>query len=110
MAGIEQAPPMALEETEKSSPEITMGVPESSRLEQGKVNKDDVEGKEILDEAFLVTFSPDDSDDPKNWSKKIKWGVTLALSATGFNRIMISTVRLSDQSNAIDPVLYVTRQ
>ena len=87
-----------------------MGVPESSRLEQGKVNKDDVEGKETLDAAFLVTFSPDDPDDPKNWSKKIKWGVTLALSATGFNRIMISTVRLSDQSNAIDPVLYVTRQ
>lgn len=43
---------------------------------------------------FLVIFGPDDQDNPLNWSTRFKWGVTGALSATGFNRIMISTVRL----------------
>lgn len=42
---------------------------------------------------FLVLFRPDDQDNSLNWSTKFKWGVTGALSATGFNRIMISTVQ-----------------
>ncbi len=48
------------------------------------------------DGIFLVTFDADDPENPKNWSNRMKWGVTAALSATGFNRIMVSTVRLND--------------
>ncbi|KAF2184921.1 synaptic vesicle transporter [Zopfia rhizophila CBS 207.26] len=44
------------------------------------------------DEVFLVTFSPDDAENPLNWSKKLKWGVTAAVSGTGFVRIMVSTM------------------
>lgn len=44
------------------------------------------------DEAFLVTFGADDPENPLNWSKKVKWGITLAVSGTGFVRIMVSTV------------------
>jgi MFS family permease len=44
-------------------------------------------------DPFLVAFAgPLDSDDPKNWSKGRKWAVTDVLSATGFNRIMVSTI------------------
>lgn len=50
--------------------------------------------KSERDESFLVAFGPDDLENPKNWSNKVKWGVTFALSATGFNRIMVSTVSL----------------
>jgi hypothetical protein len=46
------------------------------------------------DEVFLVTFGSGDPEDPKNWSIKAKWAITLALSAQGFNRIMISTVSI----------------
>lgn len=34
----------------------------------------------------------DDSIDPRNWPVVQKWVVTAALSATGFNRIMVSTI------------------
>jgi len=41
----------------------------------------------------LVTFLlPTDSDNPKDWSTTRKWVITLILSATGFNRIMVSTI------------------
>ena len=44
-------------------------------------------------EAFLVTFAaPIDSENPKDWPSLRKWTVTGILSATGFNRIMISTI------------------
>ncbi|GFP52154.1 probable efflux pump mfs2 [Trichoderma asperellum] len=43
-------------------------------------------------EEFLVTFSPDDPENPLNWSNKLKWGVTTAIASTGFIRIMVSTM------------------
>lgn len=52
------------------------------------------------DEAFLVTFGADDAQNPLNWSKKVKWGITLAVSGTGFVRIMVSTVRAGPPSQA----------
>ncbi|KAK8043518.1 hypothetical protein PG993_005948 [Apiospora rasikravindrae] len=46
-----------------------------------------------LADPFLVTFNgPLDPENPKNWSKGKKWAVTDVLSATGFNRIMVSTI------------------
>ncbi|TKX26334.1 MFS transporter-like protein 14 [Elsinoe australis] len=47
---------------------------------------------QLSGEDYLVTFKPGDEEDPQNWSRKKKYGVTLALSATAFNRIMISTI------------------
>ncbi|KAK8061968.1 efflux pump [Apiospora phragmitis] len=48
--------------------------------------------KDITD-PFLVTFDgPLGPEDPKNWPKGKKWAVTDVLSATGFNRILISTI------------------
>ncbi|KAF2623216.1 MFS multidrug transporter-like protein [Macroventuria anomochaeta] len=44
------------------------------------------------DEAFLVTFAADDAENPLNWTTKLKWGVTAAVSGTGFVRIMVSTM------------------
>jgi hypothetical protein len=51
------------------------------------------EGADEFDEAFLVAFTPGDSENPLNWSNKLKWGITAAVSSTGFVRIMVSTVR-----------------
>lgn len=46
-----------------------------------------------LDDPFLVTFYPSfDVDNPKDWPSRRKWLVTDVLSATGFNRIMVSTI------------------
>ncbi|KAK5692456.1 hypothetical protein LTR97_010765 [Elasticomyces elasticus] len=45
------------------------------------------------DDPFLVTFDqPFDAENPKDWSAAKKWTVTDVLSATGFNRIMVSTI------------------
>lgn len=44
-------------------------------------------------DPFLVSFA--DSHDPShplNWPSRRKWAVTDVLSATGFNRIMVSTI------------------
>lgn len=43
--------------------------------------------------TFLITFTtPFDADNPKDWPPLRKWAVTGVLSATGFNRIMVSTI------------------
>lgn len=41
---------------------------------------------------FLVTFSAPDPMNPKDWPTRTKWTVTDVLSATFFNRIMVSTI------------------
>ncbi|CAN8095901.1 unnamed protein product [Discula destructiva] len=46
----------------------------------------------IWDEAFLVQFAPGDAENPLNWSIKLKWGDTVAVSGTGSVRIVVSTV------------------
>ena len=45
------------------------------------------------DDPFLVKFDePYDADNPLDWTNGRKWAVTDVLSATGFNRIMVSTI------------------
>jgi hypothetical protein len=45
------------------------------------------------DDPFLVAFEPSfDVENPKDWPSGRKWAVTDVLSATGFNRIMVSTI------------------
>lgn len=45
-------------------------------------------------DAYLVAFSADRRDDanPLDWRAGKKWMVTDVLSATSFNRIMVSTI------------------
>lgn len=44
-------------------------------------------------DPYLVAFDSDfDIDNPKDWTRGRKWTVTDVLSATGFNRIMVSTI------------------
>ncbi|CAJ2507549.1 Uu.00g087350.m01.CDS01 [Anthostomella pinea] len=44
-------------------------------------------------DPFLVVFDePYDAENPKDWPTGRKWAVTDVLSATGFNRIMVSTI------------------
>jgi hypothetical protein len=57
-------------------------------------SKEGAQVETVFDEAYLVTFGPDDPENPLNWSRKLKWGITAAVSGTGFVRIMVSTVRL----------------
>ncbi|RYP09850.1 hypothetical protein DL765_008318 [Monosporascus sp. GIB2] len=43
--------------------------------------------------SLVVVFAePYDAEDPKQWPDRRKWAVTNVLSATGFNRIMVSTI------------------
>jgi hypothetical protein len=73
------------DDTEKTAPDV------AARSQ----TKDITENAETpWDEEFLVTFGPEDPENPLNWSTKLKWGVTAAVSSTGFIRIMVSTVRL----------------
>ncbi|KAJ5155412.1 hypothetical protein N7492_008215 [Penicillium capsulatum] len=45
------------------------------------------------DDPFLVTFAqPSDKENPQDWTRGHKWAVTDVMSATAFNRIMISTI------------------
>jgi MFS family permease len=44
-------------------------------------------------DEFLVEFDrPLDKENPMDWSNREKWAVTNVLSATGFNRILVSTI------------------
>lgn len=52
--------------------------------------KDD-DGADV--DPFLVAFNPEfDATNPLDWRAGKKWMVTDVLSATGFNRIMVSTI------------------
>ncbi|KAH3938566.1 hypothetical protein HBI24_227890 [Parastagonospora nodorum] len=45
------------------------------------------------DDPYLVTFDAHfDTDNPLDWPRGRKWSVTDVLSATSFNRIMVSTI------------------
>ncbi|TVY33169.1 putative efflux pump [Lachnellula subtilissima] len=47
----------------------------------------------VSEDPFLVKFAaPIDLENPQNWPATRKWAVTSVLSATGFNRIMVSTI------------------
>ena len=92
MDDIEKATQQVLSENEKSTQDTPSDKQERSNAGQREAHLYGTQGKEVRDEAFLVTFAPGDSENPKNWSKTMKWGVTAAISAMGFNRIMVSTV------------------
>lgn len=50
-------------------------------------------GRLVSGDPYLVTFEqPIDPANPKDWSIVRKWTITLVLSATGFNRILVSTI------------------
>ena len=95
-----QALPEGPEHNEKVGAEVVR----NSDLEQqntGPVTQSsdnvDVREEPVSNESntYLVTFGPDDTENPLNWPTKLKWGVTAAVSGTGFLRIMVSTVRHS---------------
>jgi MFS family permease len=45
------------------------------------------------EDLFLVTFdTPNDIQNPQDWTLTKKWTITSVLSITGFNRIMVSTM------------------
>ncbi|KAL9110909.1 MAG: hypothetical protein Q9227_004524 [Pyrenula ochraceoflavens] len=49
--------------------------------------------KDSVPPSLLVAFDqPYDAENPLDWPKSRKWMVTDVLSATGFNRIMVSTI------------------
>ncbi|KAM5443027.1 MFS siderochrome iron transporter 1 [Microsporum ferrugineum] len=76
---------------EKSVLDMKRHDPEQGRGAHTKLIIDSAEAA-TWDEAFLVKFSPGDAENPLNWSKKLKWGLTAAVSGTSFTRIMVSTM------------------
>lgn len=67
--------------------------PTQANIELNPVTVQQNSRKENDVDAYLVSFaSLSDQLDPKNWPRGKKWAVTDVLSATGFNRIMVSTI------------------
>ena len=80
---------MAIPETHD---EITV-VPDPVELELGNLPMPAAIKPTKESDPFLVTFEqPYDVENPLNLSTSRKWMVTDVLSATGFNRIMVSTI------------------
>lgn len=77
---------MTLNTKTQTHPDITSAVPE---IELGPISIT----KSKQDDPYLVAFAkPFDAENPKDWPTSRKWAVTDVLSATGFNRIMVSTI------------------
>ncbi|KAF2272228.1 MFS general substrate transporter [Westerdykella ornata] len=69
--------------------EITQDIPVTIELAQvpQPIKNDE------SNDPFLVDFTqPIDTSNPKDWPTSRKWAVTDVVSATGFNRIMVSTI------------------
>jgi hypothetical protein len=76
-----------------SSDRITTITPPQANIELNPATVQQNSSKENDVDPYLVSFaSLSDALNPKNWSKGKKWAVTDVLSATGFNRIMVSTI------------------
>jgi MFS family permease len=74
--------------------------------ESGKVP----ETKNIETDPYLVTFNtPTDPDNPSQWPVAKKWVVTGVLSATGLNRIMVSTI-MAPALNDIGSSLHMNQE
>ena len=75
-------------------------VPDPAELELAKISAP-IASENTKDSApFLVAFDqPYDAENPLDWPTSRKWMVTDVLSATGFNRIMVSTIMAPALSN-----------
>lgn len=101
-----QAPPQGPEHNEKVDAEVVRNTdleqqntgPVTQSSDNGNVREEPVSNESS---TYLVTFGLDDTENPLNWPTKLKWGVTAAVSGTGFLRIMVSTVRHSLCCNRI---------
>ncbi|KAH8678313.1 MFS transporter [Xylariales sp. PMI_506] len=88
MADSIQAAQQVPEENEKRIADVGR-----SDVERGEAQNDVISSLTLAQhDEFLVVFSPGDAENPLNWSKKMKWAVTAALSGTGFVRILVSTM------------------
>jgi len=66
-------------------------LPAEQDIEMGTYPIEKMTSKRV--DSFLVTFDlPFDDENPKDWPMGQKWAVTDVLSATGFIRIMVSTI------------------
>ena len=71
----------------KKSPEVQ--TPNAGDLDLEKADEPETASKH----TFLISFDESqDGENPKNWSTTKKWAITSVLSATGFNRILVSTI------------------
>jgi MFS family permease len=75
-----------------SSKPISVIGPEND-IELAPIKKDDSVLATKPNDPFLVEFDATyDAENPKDWPTSKKWAVTDVLSATGFIRIMVSTI------------------
>ncbi|XXG96172.1 hypothetical protein Hte_002451 [Hypoxylon texense] len=78
--------------TSKTQDEITVA-PDPVELELARISTPAVTTPTKDTDPFLVAFDqPYDPENPLDWPAGRKWMVTDVLSATGFNRIMVSTI------------------
>lgn len=78
--------------TPKTQDEISV-VPNPPELELATIQIPAATGATKESDPFLVAFAhPYDAENPLDWPTGRKWMVTDVLSATGFNRIMVSTI------------------
>ena len=78
----------------RESRDEIIAAPDPAELELAKVPTAPASIKSARDAGpFLVAFDePYDAENPLDWPTGRKWMVTDVLSATGFNRIMVSTI------------------
>jgi MFS family permease len=73
--------------------DIIAPLPSRTDIELARIPRKPETSADKLDDPFLVAFNQSfDVDNPKDWPSGRKWAVTDVLSATGFNRIMVSTI------------------
>lgn len=85
MADCAEKTPVSLQSADLEVAPVTASADPAATLPLTDVKHDE--------DPFLVEFSkPFDDGNPKDWPRSRKWAVTNSLSASGFNRIMVSTI------------------
>lgn len=62
----------------------------------GQIPKPVMSAEDKMDDWKLVTFKPDDPENPKNWSKIFKWYITMVVAFTCFVVAFASSVVTAD--------------
>jgi len=74
-------------------------VEHTTKTGQGHITRQEVsKSYEKIESHELVTFKPDDPENPKNWSKAYKWYYTIVVALTCFIAVFNSAVITADIS------------
>lgn len=86
---VDAAPTMIPESPQKSVEDLTVSNNSTADMERAQEKADDAP---VVDELLVVFNGPDDPDNPKNWTARRRWGITVVVGLLVFSVTFASSI------------------